>query len=185
MKKSIFFTVAALCILCQGVFAAPRISERLGIKHASWRGRLRQGISLIPGGSRFCDLVGLKGKLESKVDHIGNRQDTSITELQKIAKRTIDSKRKIEEMYYFKKRSQDQAAALSSMLKRSKGRKFLGVILEEYLGIPVNPADYIPNIPQTAKLRKNLNTDLSLERDILRQSNFLLSDSRAALSEQN
>lgn len=186
-----FFVFVMLCMLRQDLAAGTRISDRLGISStskqssSSWQGRLRQGLSFFPGGKTFCDFVGLKSNLEGKVDRIVNRQTESMTEIQKIAQRTKKAKCQIEEMYYFKRRSQEHAAMLSNMLKRSKSRNFLGIVLEEYLGIPVNPADYIPDIPQTAELRKNLGVDLYLERNVLRHSNFLLHNSRAALSEEN
>ena len=129
------------------------------------------------------DVLGLGGDLEDKVDRIEQTQKTALDHIRDIANKAMKTKSKVEEMYYFKKRSQYRAEDLSQRLKRSKARNFLGAMLEEYLGFPINPAAYVPDMASTRKLKDNLEVDLSLERGILWDGNYMLQDTRAALVE--
>ena len=173
---------------------AERISERLGIdvgdpsskeqRIPTWLKKgLKIGLKWIPGGDVVGELVDLDGDLEAKVDRIEQKQTTALDHIRDIAKKALKTKDKVEEMYYFKKRSQRRAEEISERLKRSKKRKFLGALLEGYLGFPINPAAYLPDTEYTQRLKKNLELDLSLEQGLLQEGNYLLSDTRAALIE--
>ena len=116
-----------------------------------------------------------------QVDRIEKRQKTSLDQIRDIAKKGLETKSKLEEMYYFKERSQRRAAALSEGLSRGKKRKFLGVMLEDALGISINPADYVPYTRYTKKLKKNLELDLSLESGVVAEGDYLLRDTRSSL----
>ena len=58
------------------------------------------------------------------------------------------------------------------------------MLLEDTLGFPINPAKYLPDTAPTRALQKNLENDMSLERDFIQQGRYLLHDTRAALAEQ-
>lgn len=88
-------------------------------------------------------------------------------------------------MYYFKKRSQDQATFLAKGLKKGSFKKFLGALVENGLQIPINPAEYIPNIPSFKNLKQSLELDLSLEKNVLGQGKHLLSNTRASMLSSN
>lgn len=122
-------------------------------------------------------------RLEEKVDHIKKEQKTGLDKLQDVAKKAEHTKTKVEEMYYFKKQSQNRAKELAAGLKRGKKRNFLGAMIENWIGIPVNPAAYIPDTAHTRELKKNLDLDLSLERGLIQQSGYFLGHTRAAFAE--
>jgi len=125
------------------------------------------------------------GGVEEKVDRIEKRQKTALDRIRDIARKALDTKNKVEEMYYYKKRSQEQAQFLAEGLKRGNKKKFLGALIEEGLKIPINPAEYIPQTDQTSKLKEQLELDLSFEQGIVRQGQYLVSDTRAALMATN
>ncbi|NEJ84083.1 hypothetical protein GR268_47480, partial [Rhizobium leguminosarum] len=116
---------------------------------------------------------------------IDKRQKTSLDRIREIAQEAIQTKKKVEEMYYFKKRSQDQAAFLAKGLQKGSFKKFLGALVENGLQIPINPAEYIPNTPSFSNLKHNLALDLSLEKNVLGQGKYLLSHTRASLLSSN
>ena len=128
-------------------------------------------------------LVG--GGVEEKVDRIEKRQKTSLDRIRDIARKALDTKKKVEAMYYYKKRSQEQAQFLAAGLKRGNKKKFLGALIEEGLKIPINPAEYMPQTDQTSKLKQNLALDLSFEQGVISQGKYLLSDTRTALMATN
>ena len=130
------------------------------------------------------NLLGIGGDLEDKVDRIEAKQATAMDQLQQLARKALDTKKKVEEMYYFKRQSQQRTEELAHGLKQSKPRKLLGVLLEDTLGFPLNPADYLPDTAPTRALKKNLENDMSLERDFIQRGSYLLRDTRAALAEQ-
>lgn len=189
------FTLYCSLLLSAPVYAGP-IAERLGIdveepaKKPKWQNFLKKGaesaLKYIPGGELVSSLLDsvTGGGLEKKVDRIEEKQNTSLDQLQQLARKALDTKRKVEEMYYFKKQSQQRAEELAHGLKQSKLRNLLGVLVEDTLGFPINPAEYLPDIPTTRALKKNLENDMSLERDFIQRGRYLLQDTRAALAEQ-
>lgn len=69
----------------------------------------------IPGvgaaGAAAEDIRG--GDLEKKVDRIEAKQTTSLDQLQQLARKALDTKKKVAEMYYFKRQSQPRAEELA------------------------------------------------------------------------
>lgn len=159
-----------------------RIEEKLDVGGKVKQG-VKSGLRSIPGGgfitSIWDQLDG--GGMEEKVDRIDKRQKTSLDRIREIAQEALETKKKVEEMYYFKKRSQQQAEFLAKGLKKGKIKNFLGVMLEDGLQIPINPADYIPAIPGFKKLKENLDLDLSFERGLMGEGKRLLSHTRSSL----
>jgi hypothetical protein len=141
----------------------------------------------IPGGGLLSSIIDEMdgGGMEEKVDRIDKRQKTSLDRIREIAQEALETKKKVEEMYYFKKQSQDQAKALSEGLKKGSFTKFLGALGEEGLQISLNPADYIPSTPATRKLKEALESDFSLERGLLGQGKSFFSHTRSALLTTN
>ncbi len=141
----------------------------------------------VPGGGLFSSLLDsvTGGDLEEKVDRIDKRQKTSLDRIREIAHEALETKKKVEEMYYFKKRSQQEAEFLSRGLKKGSIKKFLGAIIEDGLKIPINPAEYVPSIPRTKKLKENLDLDLSLEKSVISQGKYLVSYTRSFLLSSN
>ena len=60
----------------------------------------------------------------------------------------------------------------------------LGALVERWIGVPINPADYMPNTAYTRALKSNLEWDLSSERGLIQQHDYFLQGTRAALLEQ-
>ena len=141
----------------------------------------KEGLKWLPGGSYAASALDAMtgGGLEEKVDRIETRQKTSIDHIRDIALKALDTKRKVEDMYYFKKRTQREAQFIAEGLKKGKKRKFLGAIIEDGLKVPINPAEYVPDIPPNKKLKENLDFDLSFEKSMIRNSNQLVSYTRS------
>jgi hypothetical protein len=74
---------------------------------------------------------------------------------------------------------------LSEGLKKGDKIKFLGAFLEDGLRIPLNPAEYIPRIPESEELKKNIDWDFSSERRVIGHAGYLLSRTRSALMSTN
>ena len=72
------------------------------------------------------DLLGIGGDLAEKVDRIEAKQATSLDQLQALARKALETKKKVEEMYYFKRQSQQRAEELAGGLKQHKPRKLYG-----------------------------------------------------------
>jgi len=142
----------------------------------------KKGLKFIPGGDAIGSALGM-GDLEEKVDRIEEKQETGLDKMRDIAKKAMQTKAKVEEMYYFKKQSQRSAEELVAGLKQGKKRNLLGAMVENWVGVPINPAAYIPDTAHTRKLRKNLDLDLSLERGLMQRGDCFLRDTRAALVE--
>lgn len=170
------------------------LAERLGIQEAGtaktegWFKRvvgrgLQSGINyFVPGaGDTLGAMLGL-GSVEEKVDRIEEKQHTAMDKLQGLAKQALSTKRKVEEMYYYKKQAERNAQGMLRALKASAPRKFLGGLGEELLGIPLNPAEYLPETEYTKALKSNLAMDFSLEGGLVQQGSFLLQETRAALA---
>ena len=138
----------------------------------------------IPGVGNMIEEAD-KNRLEEKVDHIKEKQKTGIDKLQDIAKKAIKTKEKVEEMYYFKEQSKRRAEDLVQGLKRGKRRNFLGSLVENWIGIPINPAEYMPTTAYTRDLKKNLELDLSSERGLVQEHEYFLRGTRAALLAQD
>lgn len=83
--------------------------------------------------------------------------------LRELARKAIQTKDKVEEMYYFKEQSRQLAADLMRGLKDGKAQDLLGALVGQWIGIPINPAYYMPDTPLTRELRENLEWDLSKE----------------------
>ena len=187
------YAVYCWLVLSTPAYAGP-IAERLGInlkepaKESKLKKFFKQGaqsaLKYIPGGEAVGELLGIGGNLAEKVDRIEAKQATSLDQLQALSRKALDIKKQVEELYYFKRQSQQRAEELARGLKQSKPRKLLGVLLENTLGFPINPAEYVPNTEHTRTLKKNLEQDMSLERDFIQRGSYLLSDTRAALAEQ-
>jgi len=162
--------------------ARERADERLGLSSKLKHGT-KSAIRSLPGGGVITSIWDRLdgGGMEEKVDRIDKRQKTSLDRIREIAQEAIETKKKVEEMYYFKRQSQDQAKALSEGLKKGNFKKFLGVLGEEGLQISLNPADYIPSTPATRKLKEALESDFSLERGLLGQRRSFFSHTRSAL----
>lgn len=126
-----------------------------------------------------------KDRLEEKIDRIKEKQKTGLDKLQDIARQAIRTKERVEEIYYFKEQSKRRAEDLVKGLKSGKKRNFLGVLVESWIGVPINPAEYIPDTAYTRKLKNNLELDLSSERGLVQKYGYFLSDTRAALLEQD
>ncbi|ACP21014.1 hypothetical protein Aasi_1734 [Candidatus Amoebophilus asiaticus 5a2] len=167
--------------------AKEAIGERIDEK-INFSGRLKYGVKSMlnkfPGGGFFTSIFD-GGGMEAKVDRIDKRQKTSLDRIREIAHEALHTKKKVEEMYYFKKRSQDQATFLAKGLKKGSFKKFLGALVENGLQIPINPAEYIPNIPSFKNLKQSLELDLSLEKNVLGQGKHLLSNTRASMLSSN
>ena len=148
-------------------------------------GLVDSATDFIPGARAVKDLFNkaTKSDLESKVNHIKKTQKTGLDELRDVAKKAMQTKAKVEEMYYFKKQSQRRAEELVAGLKKGKKRNFLGAMIENWVGVPINPAAYLPDTAHTRNLRKNLDLDLSLERGLIQQGDYFLDNTRAALVE--
>lgn len=186
-----YCTILFLTLSYQVTIAGP-LAEKAGVDLAKqptrWQS-VKKGLKKIfklgtkqfPGAEAAVSLMGLGDGLEEKVDRIEEKQATSLDRLSKLAKEALRTKEKVEELYYFQKRSQARAQALAQQLRRGKCSKFLGALLEEGLQIPINPGRYIPDTPYTRKLIENLELDLSLEKDVLGQGDYFLRDTRAAL----
>ena len=123
-------------------------------------------------------------RLEHKVDRLGQGQRTGLDQLRALAKQAIKTKEKVEEMYYFTQQSIRIADDLRQNLQSGKGQNFLGALVEIWTGISVNPADYIPETPSTKKLKENIAWDLSAESGLVRQYEYFLQGTRAALLAQ-
>ncbi|MHB9147731.1 MAG: hypothetical protein ACYC2U_04855 [Candidatus Amoebophilus sp.] len=166
--------------------ARERADERMGISSKLKHGT-KSAIRSLPGGGVITSIWDRLdgGGMEEKVDRIDKRQKTSLDRIREIAQEAIETKKKVEEMYYFKKQSQDQAKALSEGLKKGNFKKFLGALGEEGLQISLNPADYIPSTPATRKLKEALESDFSLERGLLGQGKSFFSHTRSALLTTN
>ena len=123
-------------------------------------------------------------RLEHKVDRIEQVQKTGLDQLRDLAKQTIKTKEKVEEMYYFTQQGIRIADDLRENLQSGKGQKLLGALVERWIGISVNPADYIPETPYSKQLKENLSWDLSAESGLVRQHEYFLQGTRAALLAQ-
>ena len=157
-------------VFCTHIVHAERIEERLGIGTDG---------TLTGGGQRKQSLLRKCLKFFPGGEAVGD----VLAHLRKLAKKVMKTKGKIEEVYHLKKRLQRRAEFLSRNLKRGKVHNFLGALLEEDLGYPVNPAEYVPDTEYTATLKKNLEWDISLERGMLWDGSYMLQNTRAALIE--
>jgi len=187
-----------LLLLTASPASAGPLADKVGIKEAvtgtakakgeGWFKRkigrnVQKGLNfIIPGaGDTVGSWIGL-GSMEDKVDRIEEKQDSAIDKIRGIAKQALSTKKKVEEMYYYKKQAERNAQEMMKALKASDPRKFLGGFGEDMLGIPLNPAEYVPDTEYTKDLKANLAMDFSLERGLVQQGSFLLSETRAALA---
>jgi hypothetical protein len=188
MKK---YTLLLCLLFFTPLAQAGRLAEKAGVELKKapsmgskvgnfFKSLARKAANSLPGVSVISDMVG-GGDLEEKVDRIEEKQDSSLDELQKLAQEALETKRKVEDMYYYKERSREAALDIAQGLKGSSAKKFLLAILQDAVGFPINPAEYIPSIPYTEKLKKNLDLDLSLEQDLIRKTDYMFRDTRAAL----
>jgi hypothetical protein len=179
MKYSTIFLIAVL-LLIPGNSEAGRISQQA-------KSRLKSGaksiLKLAPGGGAVTSLLDQIGgnNMEEKVDRIDKRQKNSLDRIREIAHQALETKKKVEEMYYFKKQSLSQAQWLAGGLGRANTGKLLGAFLQKELRIPLNPAEYIPSTPATQKLKEQLDFDLSFEKGLIKQGKSFLSKTRSDL----
>ena len=125
-----------------------------------------------------------KYRLEDKINQIKQVQKTGLDQLRDLARQAIKTKEKVEEMYYFTQQGIRIADDLRENLQSGKGQKLLGALVERWIGISVNPADYIPETPLTKQLKENIAWDLSAESGLVRQHEYFLQGTRAALLAQ-
>ena len=125
-----------------------------------------------------------KYRLEDKINQIKQVQKTGLDQLRDLARQAIKTKEKVEEMYYFTQQGIRIADDLRENLQSGKGQKLLGALVERWIGISVNPADYIPETPYSKQLKENLAWDLSAESGLVRQHEYFLQGTRAALLAQ-
>ena len=124
-------------------------------------------------------------RLESKVDHIKSVQHTGLDQLRELAHKALQTKEKVEEMYYFKEQSRRMAEDLMRGLQSGKPQDLIGSLVEKWIGISVNPADYIPETPYTREMKENLEWDLASGHGLIQQHEYLLQGTLAALLAQD
>ncbi|MHB9148000.1 MAG: hypothetical protein ACYC2U_06370 [Candidatus Amoebophilus sp.] len=184
MMKHFTIFLIVLLLLIPGSSEAGRLSKQA-------RSKLKSGVKsilkLAPGGGTVTSLLDQIGgnNMEEKVDRIDKRQKNSLDRIREIAYQAMETKKKVEEMYYFKKQSLSQAQWLASGLGKAKPTKLLGALVQKQLQIPLNPAEYIPSTPATMKLKEQLDFDLSLENSLVRQGRSFLSNTRSDLLASN
>jgi hypothetical protein len=161
---------------CFLIFLATSSSAHAGIGEAikDWL------IDRIP----FIGTTISKYRLEDKINQIKQVQKTGLDQLRDLARQAIKTKEKVEEMYYFTQQGIRIADDLRENLQSGKGQKLLGALVERWIGISVNPADYIPETPYSKQLKENLAWDLSAESGLVRQHEYFLQGTRAALLAQ-
>ena len=143
------------------------------------RGALR---SIPYVGDAFSVLA--EERLENKVDHIKAVQNTGLDQLRELARKALQTKEKVEEMYYLGEQSKRMAEELMRSLQSGKPQDVLGALVEKWIGIPINPADYIPDTPHSRELKENLAWDLASGHGLIQQYAHLLQGTRAALLAQ-
>lgn len=197
VMKSKIYVLTLLLFIAYPASAGP-LADKAGIKEVvteqakakgeGWFKRvvgrgLQSGINyFIPGaGDTIGAMLGL-GSVEDKVDRIEEKQESALDKIRGISQQALSTKKKVEEMYYYKKQAERNAREMMKALKASDPRKFLGGFGEDMLGIPLNPAEYLPETEYTKDLKANLAMDFSLERGLVQQGSFLLSETRAALA---
>jgi hypothetical protein len=142
----------------------------------------RSVINKAPGGSFLTNWLFDDGEsMEDKVDRIDKNEQTALTKIRTISRDALKAKRRIEDMWYFQNWTLNQGKSLAEKLRKSRYKKLLLSALESYLLIPLNPAEYVPNIPPFEKLKKSVEFDLSLERGVITDTKYLLNNTRAAL----
>ena len=125
------------------------------------RGALR---SIPYVGDAFSVLA--EDRLENKVDHIKAVQNTGLDQLRELARKALQTKEKVEEMYYLGEQSKRMAEELMRSLQSGKPQDLLGALVEKWIGIPINPADYIPDTPHSRELKENLAWYILVKRHI-------------------
>ena len=181
-----FFTVVIIftCIASNSALATNTLAEKAGIDNlletedesffSKVRTKVTAALSKVPVVGKF-----FSDTKDQKLNKIYKRQNRSIGAIRKIAHDAIDTKSRVEDIFYFKKQSIDTAQDIFESFKQAKAKKLLAVFAENALEIPVNPAEYIPQVNEsTRKLSKNLELDLSLEKSFLRNSKFFLEDTK-------
>lgn len=129
-------------------------------------------IKKIPFVGKFLD------NTDDKIDHIHERQTRSIAKIKNLSHNALDIKGRIEEIYFLKKRTFDTSKDIFNSIKNAQMGKLFASLSEKALGIPINPADYIPETNSTSRrIKENLNIDLSLEKGIVNDTHFLFRDS--------
>lgn len=190
--KIVIASVYFFLLLCSKSFAGPNellddgkefmVDKGKGKAVRYSKNGVRSVIDKLPGGKFFSDMIFDDGdSMEDKVDRIDKNQKTSLGRIRDISRKVLDSKRKVEDMWYYKTWSIEQGTSLAAKLRHSKNKKLFLASLEGALEMPVNPAAYIPNIPPTQKLKQNLNYDLSLERSSMQHTGYMLSNTRGSL----
>ena len=193
MRKRKTYALLWLLLMSAPASAGP-LADKLGIKEVAkektegWfkrvlGSRLKEGIGYVSPslGQAVGKLLGL-GSVEDKVDRIEEKQNMAINRIRGVALQALATKKKVEALYYYKAQAARNAQELLRALKASDPRKFLGGLGENMLGIPLNPAEYLPETAYTKALKAKLAMDFSLERGLVQQGSFLLSETRAALA---
>jgi hypothetical protein len=138
---------------------------------------LKTGLNFVPGGgiaSSFLDQVS-GGSESEKIDGIFD----GVVE---ISDDVMQLKKMSENAYFQEMRSRRRGEELAEGIRKANVKKIFGAAGEEILGIPINPADYVPNLGEsTSKLKQSLDLDMDHERKLVRENGFSLHGSRRAL----
>jgi Tfp pilus assembly protein PilE len=150
-------------------------SKKLNIGNST-KGFIKKGLDFLPGGglvSKGLDMV-TGGSQEEKIDGIFD----GVVDL---ADDFMQLKKLYEIGYHAEMNAQRRTKELKEGWAKADIRKLYGGAIEETVGISINPADYIPNIPETAEARKNIDFDMDHERKLVRDNGFYLKGTRGAL----
>src|SRR5690349_4156216 len=75
--------------------------------------------------------------LKDKVDRIEQRQETCLDRIREVAYNALETKRNIEDIYYFTKWGIEEGKLLAEELKKGNIGKIVGAMLEDGLAIPL------------------------------------------------
>ncbi len=142
---------------------------------------LKTGLGFVPGGSLASNIVdNFTGETDSeKIDGIFD----GVVE---ISDDLMQLKRMTENVYFQELRARRRAADLVAGIKKADVRKLFGAAIEGTLNIPINPADYVPNLNEsTSKLRKNIDFHMDHERKLVRENGFSLTGTIRSLLKTN
>lgn len=137
---------------------------------------VKKGLGFIPGGGAMSNVLDefTGGTDSEKIDGI-------LEGMVDVSSDLMELKRLTENTYYAEVQARRRAANLAEGLRKGNMKKIFGAVVEETLNVPINPAEYIPNIPPTSQLKKNLDLEMDHERKLVRENGFYLTGSRRAL----
>jgi hypothetical protein len=138
---------------------------------------IKTGLGFIPGGGVASHVLDqfTGGTDSEKIDGIFDGVIDISSDLMELKKLT-------EDVYFREMQARKRAADLAEGMKKANMKKMFGAMVEGTLNVPINPAEYIPNLNEsTSKLKKNLDLDMDHERKLVRENGFALTGSRRAL----